>query len=81
MGEGDRKDILSYNYDKNYELDYSKYSDIFDNLPVRQGPQFSELDEDRREYAIRNALNYKYEPQIPEIAGLTKTDFWKVVDS
>lgn len=78
MGEGDRTDILTYDYDKNYHLDYSKYSDIFDNLPSRQGPQFSQLDEERREYAIRNALTYKYEPEIPEIEGLTRANFWKV---
>ena len=78
MGKEDPKDILTVDSEKNYHLDYSKYSDIFDNLPLVKGPEFSEFEEARKEYAIRNALGYTHQPEIPEIKGLTPTNFWKV---
>lgn len=78
MGNEDRRDILNVDTEKNYHLDYSKYSDIFDNLPLLNGPEFSVFEEARKEYAIKNALSYKYQPEVPEIEGLTRTNFWKV---
>ena len=58
-------------------IDYSKFQDIFSNIPKKVGPRFSEFDIAKTKYAIENALDYKERIQVPVIKGLTKKYIWK----
>ena len=58
-------------------IDYSKYDEIFDNLPEPQESPFSELEQQKREFAIENALKYEQKFEVPEVADLTPKVLYK----
>lgn len=55
---------------KDSEIDYAHFDDRFENRPVKAGPEWSELDQQREQYIRQNALSYKKEVSIPDIEGL-----------
>ena len=58
--------------------DYSKFDEIFENMPVKQVQPEHLLHAERQNYMVKNALNWKFSEPIPEIEGLTNRTFWKV---
>ena len=56
--------------DKYTEIDYSHFDERFENKPVKIGPEWSELDQQREEYIRNNALTYKRTFSVPDIEGL-----------
>lgn len=55
---------------ENNQLDFSKFNEKFSNKYEIEGPEFSEIDEKRKDYIKENALNYKFEIPVPQIQGL-----------
>lgn len=53
------------------EIDYTHFDERFDNRPVRIGPEWSDIDEEREQYIRENALNWQPGYDIPDaIPGL-----------
>ncbi|KAM3143662.1 hypothetical protein pb186bvf_004158 [Paramecium bursaria] len=50
---------------------YEEFDPIFDNSYLKQGPEFSELDQQKVQFAIENAAKYVITPVVPkDIPGL-----------
>ncbi len=48
------------------EIDYGHFDERFENRPVRNGPEWSEIDEQREAYIHQNALSWQMPLQIPD---------------
>ena len=48
------------------KLDYSKFHEKFNNVPVKVGESLSEIDRKREAFIREHALTYKLEPVVPE---------------
>ncbi len=47
-------------------LDFKKFSEKFNNIPVKVGEELSEIDRAREEYVKQNWRTIKLEPEVTE---------------
>ena len=53
------------------KLDFSKFNEKFNNIPVKAGESQSDMDLKRDQFIKENALTYKLEPVVPDhVEGL-----------